>query len=324
MRTPLAMIFLLLIPCLAPAQDDAAAQAAQAAQQAMQQAQQANQQAIQQMQQANQQASDAMRQSMENSQNAVTQPCCIQLTAAPKFSVKAGKYSKPTTVKITDATRGAIIYYTTDGWTPTVKSARYRGPILIDSTITLQAVAIAPYSVRSMVASAQYTIPGTGATTSDAMASATSSAVATVPGAKTNAAKGTPVHLVFAAEVSSKTASVGDKIPMALSEDLQFGNVLVKKGAPATVTITAVDSTGMGGAPGVLSFDVDPLQTDAGPIPLRGSATKEGEAKPPNAAVLIPVVGPFTVFKHGTDAVIPAGTPFVAYVKPNKRAVPAQ
>jgi hypothetical protein len=83
-------------------------------------------------------------------------------------------------VKITDPTHGAIIYYSTDGWTPTEKLLRYMGPIEINSTIMLQAVAVAPYH------------------------------------------------------------------------------------AP--------------------------------------SATREGDASPPNAAVLIPVVGPFTVFKHGKDA----------------------
>jgi hypothetical protein len=85
-----------------------------------------------------------------------------------------------------------------------------------------------------------------------------------------------------------------------------------KKGVTATATIVGVDSTGFGGAPGRLAFEVDSLESDSGPIPLRGAATKEGDAKPPNATMLIPFVGPFTVFKHGTDAVIARGTPFTA------------
>jgi len=303
MRTHPPIFSLLLLPYLTAAQDPGM-QAAQAAQQAAQQAMDANQQAIQAMQQASQAAQQATQQAMQNSDPFPGQPCCIAWTAPPRFSVKSGKYAGPTTVRITDASRGAVIYYTTDGWTPTVNSPRYRGPIEIDSTTNLQAIAIAPYSVRSIVTSAQYEIAGTPANRSANPA--------------TNApANGTPVPLIFAADVSSKTASIGDKIPLTLSEDLLIGNVVVKKGTAAVATVTAVDKTGLGGAPGVISFEVDSLQSDIGPIALQGGATKEGEAKPPNAAVLIPIVGPLTVLKHGTDAVISKSTPFTAYVQPN-------
>lgn len=309
MRTFFTIFSSLLIPCFALAQDPAM-QAAQAAQQAQRAAQQATQQASE----ANQQAIQATQQAMQNAQTSFAQACCIPLTAPPKFSLKPGKYSTPTTVKITDATRGAVIYYTTDGWTPTVDSPRYRGPIRIDSTTNLQAIAIGPYSMRSAVTSAEYVISGSPST-SPASAATTS---ANVP------SNSTPVPLVFAADVSSSTASVGDKIPLTLSEDLLIGNVIVKKGAAATATVTAVDRTGVGGAPGVISFEVDNLQSDIGPIALRGGATKEGEAKLPNAAVLIPVVGPLAILRHGTDAVIAKGTPFTAYTNPDIPVASAQ
>jgi hypothetical protein len=307
MRTCLAFFSLLLIPFFAVAQDPGALAA-----QAAQQSQQAAMQAMQNASEANRQAMDAAQQAA-NSQSSIAQPCCIAATAPPKFSVKTGKYSGPTTVRITDSSRGAVIYYSTDGWTPTVNSPRYRGPILVDSTTTLQAIAIAPYSMRSMVTSAQYTIAGPSAASS-------ASAAAAIPGNSSNqgATNGPgnvlPVPLLFDAEVSSKTASVGDKIPLILSQDLKIGDFVAKKGTPATVTITQVDRTGIGGAPGTLSFEADDLHPDSGPIPLQGGATREGEAKPPNAAILIPMVGPLTILKHGTDAVIAKGTPFTAYI----------
>ena len=96
-----------------------------------------------------------------------------------------------------------------------------------------------------------------------------------------------PVPLVFDAEVSSKTASVRDKIPMNLSQDLRIGDFVVRKGTPATVTITQVDRSGIGGAPGILCFEADDLHPESGPIPLQGGATRDGEAKPPNGAILI-------------------------------------
>lgn len=311
MRTFLAFFSLLMIPCFTLAQEDAATQAAQAALQAAQQSQQAAEQAIRDVQEANRQASEAAQQAMMNSQTTPTGPCCVALTATPKFSVKAGKYSKPTIVRITDSTREAVIYYTTDGWTPTVNSPRYRGPVLIDSTTTLQAIAISPYSIRSFVTSATYTINGAPPASSGSQTAASSSRILALSD-KNLPAIGAPVHFVFAADVTSRTASVGDKIPLTLVEDLQFGNTLVKAGTPATVTIVAVDSTGFGGAPGRLAFEVDPLQSDAGQIPLRGAATREGQAKPPNAAFLVPGVGEYMILRHGSDAVIAKGTPFTA------------
>jgi hypothetical protein len=102
---------------------------------------------------------------------------------------------------------------------------------------------------------------------------------------------------------------------MTLADDLVMNGVVVaQKGAPASVTIIQVDKTGAGGAPGNLEFQIDPLPTNIGPLKLRGSATLEGQAVPPNAAVMIPVVGIFTIFRHGHDAVIPSGTPFTAYL----------
>ena len=128
-------------------------------------------------------------------------------------------------------------------------------------------------------------------------------------------AKGTVVRLVFASAVSSKTAQVGDAIPLTLAEDLKAGNLVVaKKGTPAAGRVIQVDKTGAGGAPGVVSFEVDTLDVNGTMVKLSGTAEKDGDAKLPNAAVLIPVVGPFTAFKHGTDAVIKAGTAFRAHV----------
>jgi chitobiase/beta-hexosaminidase-like protein len=286
---PLVNLFSFLLLSSFAAAQDPATQAAQAAQQATQQAMEANRQ-----------ASEAAQRSMQDTLNAQATAAQPWLLCAlpPKFSVKSGTYSSPVTVKITDKTRGAVIHYTTDGWTPTPDSPRYRGPILMESTTTLQAIAFSSYGGRSLITSGQYLIAGTAPRPTEPLAPPNSAVV----------------HLEFAAQVSSRTAEVGDKIPMILTEDLQVGNTVVKKGALATGTITAVDRTGAAGAPGVLSFEVDSLQSNTGTIPLFGGATREGTAKPPNAAFLIPVVGPFTLLKHGTDAVIDKGTTFIAFV----------
>src|SRR5208282_1148973 len=157
---------------------------------------------------------------------------------------------------------------------------------------------------RSFVTRAEYTvkIPVTtsyGAGGTQAINASGGAPIVPVDG-KYPLAKGTVVRLVFASAVSSKTAQVGDAIPLTLAEDLKAGNLVVaKKGTPAAGRVIQVDKTGAGGAPGVVSFEVDTLDVNGTMVKLSGTAEKDGDAKLPNAAVLIPVVGPFTAFKHG-------------------------
>lgn len=79
-------------------------------------------------------------------------------TATPVFSPAAGSYSTQQMVSINDAVSGAKIYYTTDGSTPTTSSPVYGGSITVSSTQTLKAFATAAGYVRSVAASATYTI----------------------------------------------------------------------------------------------------------------------------------------------------------------------
>lgn len=78
--------------------------------------------------------------------------------ATPDFSLAAGTYIAAQTVTISDATAGAIIYYTTDCSTPTTNSTVYSGPITVSSTETIKAIATASGYSTSLVASAIYTI----------------------------------------------------------------------------------------------------------------------------------------------------------------------
>jgi hypothetical protein len=287
----------------------AAMQAQEATQQAMQQAQLASQQAMQ----ATQQANDA---AMQASQAAAANTPAYGATMPPKFSVKSGAYNTPTTVKLTTRSRGATIYYTTDGWTPTPASPRYRGPITIDSTTTLQAIAVAPSCFPSAISSAQYIIAGTD----DNASALTPPAFPPFP--IPYGARPVPVALEFGANVSSQTAQVGDKIPMTLVSDLVVDNTVVKQGATATVTITGVDKTATAGRPGVITFEAETLDSAGGEIPLLGGATRQGVGKGVNPAVLVPYVGLFALLEKGGAATIAKGTPFIAYVDANIFAQP--
>jgi N-acetylneuraminic acid mutarotase len=79
-------------------------------------------------------------------------------TATPTFSPPAGIYAAAQTVTISDGTTGAIIYYTTNGTTPTASSTVYSGAINVASTETLEAIATAAGHSTSAAAAATYTI----------------------------------------------------------------------------------------------------------------------------------------------------------------------
>src|SRR4030095_8014217 len=60
-------------------------------------------------------------------------------TATPTFSPTAGTYTSNQTVSLSSTTSDATIRYTTDGTEPSVRSAIYSSPILIETTTQLKA-----------------------------------------------------------------------------------------------------------------------------------------------------------------------------------------
>jgi hypothetical protein len=78
--------------------------------------------------------------------------------ATPVFTPDTGTYASPQSVKITDATAGATIYYTKNGTTPTTSSTKYTAPIAVAATETIEAIAVATGYTTSAVATAKYTI----------------------------------------------------------------------------------------------------------------------------------------------------------------------
>jgi hypothetical protein len=101
-------------------------------------------------------------------------------TATPSFSPPAGTYAVAQAVTVSDATAGAIVYYTTDGTAPTTSSKVYAGTIKVTSTETLRAIASASGNSTSAVASATYTIDGLAPSFN-----ITGTAVSLSPGAET-------------------------------------------------------------------------------------------------------------------------------------------
>jgi hypothetical protein len=74
-------------------------------------------------------------------------------------------YTQTTTVTLTSSTPGAVIYYTTDGTSPTTSSKRYNSAVPISATSIFQAISVADGFSNSAVSTAVYTIqpfPGNG------------------------------------------------------------------------------------------------------------------------------------------------------------------
>ena len=78
--------------------------------------------------------------------------------AAPVFSVASGTVLKGTAVSISSDTEGAAIYYTTDGSEPTEAATLYDDAIVIDSDMTIRAIAVADGYAVSDETVAEYTL----------------------------------------------------------------------------------------------------------------------------------------------------------------------
>ncbi len=81
-------------------------------------------------------------------------------TPAPVFSTAPGTYTSSQMVAISDSAQGATIYYTLNGTTPTLTTSKYTytGPIAVNATETIEAIAVASGNSPSAAASATYTI----------------------------------------------------------------------------------------------------------------------------------------------------------------------
>ncbi len=230
----------------------------------------------------------------------------VEVTREPTLLLKSGNVSAGTEVRIKCPTHYAAIYFTTNGWVPTAASQLYSGPIKIESTMELQAIAIAPDMKRSLIARASYTMQGS-----------TAAPIVPLPlPAGGVLALGTKLELVTGSTASSKNAQVGDTISVLLNQDIKSGEtVLAPKGTPVPANITLADHSQAGGGPGDLAFEVHSLTVNGIVIPLSGGETLEGADRHKSQMLMvIPGIGMASAAIHGVEAQITPGMGFTATV----------
>ncbi len=113
--------------------------------------------------------------------------------------------------------------------------------------------------------------------------------------------EGTQVPLKFAADVSSRYATPGDKVELTLVSDITVGDVVVvKQGAKAFVVVTNAKKAGMlPGSVGELSLHMEHMTSEGNRIRLRGAKGS--------------VLGAVGKMKHG-NVEVDEGTPLMGYV----------
>ncbi len=79
-------------------------------------------------------------------------------TAAPVFSPPQGTYDAAQSIKLTDATKGSTIYYTTNAGSPRSSWTKYGSPIRVAKSETIRAFAEAPDHPESAIVPAKYII----------------------------------------------------------------------------------------------------------------------------------------------------------------------
>lgn len=79
-------------------------------------------------------------------------------TTTPAASVEGGEFTEAQSVKLTCSDPDAVIYYTTDGSTPTTESKKYSKAIKISKTTTLKFAAYSPNNSRSKIVTEKYVI----------------------------------------------------------------------------------------------------------------------------------------------------------------------
>jgi hypothetical protein len=225
-------------------------------------------------------------------------------TSAPTFLPAAGTYSAPQSVTLSDATAGALIYYTTDGTTPTTTSAAYNAPIAVGvGTTTIQAIALATGASQSAVATATYvvTLPVTAAPTfSPAAGTYTTPQSVTLadstPGAviyyTTDGTTPTTSSAVYSTPIqvaATETLTAIAAAPNAQTSSPATAVYTINLPAPGTFTLSATPTTAVAqGASATSTISITPSGSFTGSVALSCAVTPSSATGAPTCSIVSP------------------------------------
>lgn len=182
---------------------------------------------------------------------------------SPVFLPSPREIPAGTPVILSSPNPNAMIYYTTDGWTPTESSTQYRDPIVVNANMRVQAFAEEPGKAPSPVVAASYTVNGAG----QALPMDSSVSGSTVT-------KGTTIRLQTGNRLTSDTATAGDHFYLMLDQNLVVnGKIIAPRGMSVEAMVTSVQHAGQNGRSGVIVFRTTNLSAHGVTIPLSGTYT---------------------------------------------------
>ena len=212
---------------------------------------------------------------------------------APTADPAPGAYANAQTVTLADSESAAAIHYTTDGTAPTASSPRYTGPITVDRSSTVRAVAVDAVGNESPASSFDYVIDTTAppAPTADPAPGTFGSARDV---SLSDAESGASIH--FTTDGSAPTASSPEYSgPISVSQT-------------TTIKAVALDAVGNASPIASLRYVID---TVAPPTPTASVAPGRYETA---QDVALSVADPDATIRYttdGTDAT-PASPPYSA------------
>jgi hypothetical protein len=187
-------------------------------------------------------------------------------------------------VTISDATKAATIYYTTNGSTPTTSSTVYSGPIQVAASETIKAMATASGYSSSAVGSAAYTITVNPAPVLSSLSPAFITAGSSPFSITINGSGFVANSIAYwgATALTTQFVSATQLKAQIVTSSIASAGVIpitVQTPAPGGGTSNAVqfevDSSGGGTSPSILSVTttVAPGATGSYPVTLPSSAT---------------------------------------------------
>lgn len=134
---------------------------------------------------------------------------------------------------------------------------------------------------------------------------------------------GTLVRLSLKKALSSATSQVQDTVDFKVTDDVTVNGLLViPTGTPAVGHVLKDKKKKRLGKSGKLEFAIDYVELSSiSRIKVSATSTRQGDSKTKKdvaLSVLAPPLAPWLIFRKGTDATVPEGTIYGAYVDGNQ------